>query len=91
MPLITKITELYGMRSRALHGRSIEDNEALWRATRVLAAGVLGAAIEWLDFQHGMRDKEGQREFASELEKSADSGEEFITGKKFRRCFPTSE
>ncbi len=89
--VIDEIRNLYGKRSKALHGEYIEDDETVWLRTRVLAAGVLGAAIEWLGFQRGMGDKEEQREFVSELRKSADSGTEFIVdSKKFRRCLPTS-
>ena len=64
---IAGIKKLYDIRSKALHGASIEgDEKAKWRA-RCLAAAVVKAVVEWREHAARLGDTASRKNFLDEL------------------------
>jgi hypothetical protein len=89
-PVIKRIKKLYDTRSRALHGESTEMADASLVEARRLAAGVLGAVIEWRGYQRGMDDKSDREKFLEHMEDAVISGRRMVgIREEFRNCLPT--
>lgn len=95
---IEAIRALYRLRSKAVHGESIKQDQTAWRKTRRLAAAVLGAATEWSSHKRQRGDIAEQREFAKDLKKALRTGskvvgvgERFGVAERLRACLPRLE
>jgi len=73
-----EIKELYGLRCKTLHGESIKGDPIACDDARLLAAAVLGAAIEWLGYQRKMDDDEDRKNFCENLEEAREGGNRMI-------------
>lgn len=86
---IKAIKALYGVRSKAMHGEKLLDDEKAWRQTRLLAAGVLAAVIEWQLYQSRTGNSTERSNFITELENAKTSGDRFVgPDERLAHCLP---
>jgi len=85
------IRKLYDKRSKLLHGENVEDERHGYALVQVnrLAAGTLGAMIEWRGFQGRMDDNANRKTFLEQI-KEAQFHNKPVTGisDNFRNCLP---
>jgi hypothetical protein len=78
MEAISAVKKLYNLRSKTLHGASVEgDERAKWKA-RVLAAAVMKAVVEWREHVARMGDQASRDDFLSELNSLSVTGNQMV-------------
>jgi hypothetical protein len=85
-----RIKELYTVRSKTLHGDDLPEKSESLNESRLLAAGVLGAIVEWRDYQKRMADNREREEFFKQLDHAERTGRRIPGGAPdgFSRCLP---
>jgi len=86
---VDAIKNLYDIRSKAVHGEMVEEDEHAWLQTRRLAAGILAAAAQWSAYQRRMGDRLEHHEFVAHLKAASISGSPVVgVSESLRSCLP---
>lgn len=75
---IKGVKNLYDLRSTALHGSALTDDESARWQTRALAAATLKASIEWHNHVVRMGDQPKRDDFISELRTITTTGQQMV-------------
>jgi hypothetical protein len=77
-PVIAKIKKMYGSRSKCLHGESLSVEAVTRDQVRELAATVLRAVLDWIEFSVRLGNAEAEApEFFQSLQYAMDTGKQF--------------
>jgi hypothetical protein len=87
---IQAIKSLYKLRCNALHGSSFDDVREAHPLVRRLAAAVLRAMIEWIDYCRRMGDPPTQEEFLKQLQNVEMTGTRMVGVPGLQQYLPRS-
>ncbi len=90
MDAISAIKQLYALRSKTLHGASVDgDDNAKWKA-RCLAAAVVKAVVEWREHVARMGDEASRDDFLAELRGLSVTGNQMVgVSEELSKYIPT--
>ncbi len=75
---IQAVKRLYNVRSKTLHGDALEEDETAWWSSRLLATGVLKAALDWQAHVTRVGSQPNRNDFLSELRTITATGQQMV-------------
>jgi hypothetical protein len=83
------LKKLYQVRPDTLHGNKLPEKSDKLGEARLLAAGVLGAILEWRDFQKRSGENTDREVFLDQLEKAERAERRMVQiPEGFKNCLP---